>query len=190
MYSGASIWCSLLLLVTVVNCVLSSWKIDIVDDTTLARCRTVLDAWCADESRYCLHGATGSSCSTLHASLSSEGWVCQTIDAFCSCPAHEQLTRLLHLCANNLDNLTAVDVFVSGESGTNTYRIPAIVQTNRGTLLAFAEGRVSDGSDCHRKLIVMKRSENSGITWGKLQVRQLHVGTSVKENVPFVYICK
>ena len=36
-----------------------------------------------------------------------------------------------------------VDVFVSGEGGYNTYRIPAVIWTQEGTLIAFAEGRKS-----------------------------------------------
>ena len=35
----------------------------------------------------------------------------------------------------------AVDVFVAGAEGYHTYRIPAIVRAEDGTLLAFAEGR-------------------------------------------------
>ena len=41
------------------------------------------------------------------------------------------------------DSLTQTDVFVSGTEGYSIYRIPAIAVTNKGTSLAFAEGRAS-----------------------------------------------
>src|SRR6266404_5634441 len=43
--------------------------------------------------------------------------------------------------------LTQVDVFRSGEGGYHTYRIPALITTPKGTLLAFCEGRKNSGSD-------------------------------------------
>jgi len=48
-------------------------------------------------------------------------------------------------------------------------RIPAIVQSKRGTLLAFAEGRPVD-HDHGQNDIILKRSEDGGKTWGELQV--------------------
>ena len=42
--------------------------------------------------------------------------------------------------------LTA-DVFVSGQAGYNTYRIPSVVVTKSGTVLAFCEGRKNGRSD-------------------------------------------
>ena len=68
------------------------------------------------------------------------------------------------------DTENTTDVFVEHESDINVYRIPAIVQTVNGTLLAFAEGR-SELSDCRHKAIVLKRSMDMGKTWGDLQVR-------------------
>jgi len=62
------------------------------------------------------------------------------------------------------------DVFVSGRDGYHTYRIPAIVVTNEGTLLAFCEGRKSSSSDHGDVDLVMKRSENNGETWLEQQV--------------------
>ena len=37
-----------------------------------------------------------------------------------------------------------VPVFVSGEDGHQSYRIPAIIQSPNGDLLAFAEGRIGE----------------------------------------------
>ena len=52
--------------------------------------------------------------------------------------------------------LTHTDVFVSGTEGYGIYRIPAITVTNKGTVLAFAEGRASI-HDTSKNDIVQKR---------------------------------
>ncbi|MFH8238436.1 exo-alpha-sialidase [Streptomyces sp. NPDC018321] len=54
--------------------------------------------------------------------------------------------------------------------GYACFRIPAIVRTTEGTLLAFAEGRVLDCGDAGDIDIVVKRSTDGGRTWGPLQV--------------------
>lgn len=60
-------------------------------------------------------------------------------------------------------------VFVSGEEGHKSYRIPAIISLPNGELLAFCEGRVNNSADFGDINIVMKRSRNKGKTWGPLQ---------------------
>lgn len=64
----------------------------------------------------------------------------------------------------------SVDVYMSGAGGYHTYRIPAIVMTKNGVLLAFCEGRVNNSSDWGDIDIVLKRSIDRGATWGGLQV--------------------
>lgn len=59
-------------------------------------------------------------------------------------------------------------VFKSRDKGYHTYRIPAIVATKKGTLLAFAEGRVNHSGDHGNLDIVLKRSTDNGKTWGNL----------------------
>ncbi len=61
------------------------------------------------------------------------------------------------------------DIFVSGENGYNTYRIPAIVCTAKGTLLAFCEGRKDGKSDRGDIDLLLKRSKDSGKTWSAMQ---------------------
>ena len=39
------------------------------------------------------------------------------------------------------------DLFASGKDDYHTYRIPAIVTSNKGTLLVFCEGRKNDRND-------------------------------------------
>jgi sialidase-1 len=62
-----------------------------------------------------------------------------------------------------------VDVFVGGKDGYPGYRIPALITTKRGSLLAFAEGRASLRDHAEND-IVMKRSNDGGETWGPLQL--------------------
>ncbi|ARF58324.1 sialidase family protein [Streptomyces gilvosporeus] len=56
------------------------------------------------------------------------------------------------------------------EKGYSCFRIPAIVKSTRGTLLAFAEGRVHDCGDAGNIDLVVKRSTDGGLTWGPLQI--------------------
>ncbi|MGW1287447.1 exo-alpha-sialidase [Streptomyces sp. NPDC002586] len=58
----------------------------------------------------------------------------------------------------------------SQDPGYACFRIPAIVRTADGTLLAFAEGRVLNCGDAADIDIVLKRSTDGGRTWGPLQV--------------------
>jgi len=63
---------------------------------------------------------------------------------------------------------TASVIFQKGENGFDTYRIPALVQTNSGTLLAFAEARKNGGSDTGDIDLVLKRSIDNGKTWSDI----------------------
>lgn len=68
------------------------------------------------------------------------------------------------------DPLVKSDVFVGGESGYHTYRIPALVVSNAGTALAFCEGRKDSASDQGNIDLVLKRSHDGGTTWEGLQL--------------------
>lgn len=61
-------------------------------------------------------------------------------------------------------------VFMSGSDGYKSFRIPAIVRTPAGELLAFAEGRVGGSGDFGDIDIVMKRSKDGGKSWSGIQV--------------------
>jgi sialidase-1 len=61
-------------------------------------------------------------------------------------------------------------VFVSGRDGYHTYRIPSLLPTSKGTLLAFCEGRKHGRGDSGKIDLLLKRSLDGGQTWGKAQV--------------------
>jgi len=61
------------------------------------------------------------------------------------------------------------DVFTSGKEGYPSIRIPAVLVTKAGTLLAFAEGRARP-TDQAENDIIFKRSTDAGRTWNALRV--------------------
>ena len=63
-----------------------------------------------------------------------------------------------------------VDVFQSGTEEYHTFRIPSVVVTNRGTVLAFCEAHRFHYLDAGDIDIVLRRSFDGGRTWGDLQV--------------------
>ncbi|MBA4149111.1 MAG: exo-alpha-sialidase [Verrucomicrobia bacterium] len=64
-----------------------------------------------------------------------------------------------------------VPVFESGKGGYACYRIPAMVTTLRGTVIAVADGRISGCGDIPNPLdLVARRSYDNGLTWTPLQV--------------------
>ncbi|GAA3398398.1 hypothetical protein GCM10017752_61330 [Streptomyces roseoviridis] len=67
--------------------------------------------------------------------------------------------------------------FVSGTGGYAAYRIPAVVRTPAGTLLAFAEGRVHGTGDAGAVDIVLRRSADGGCNWGPRRWSRPGTGT-------------
>lgn len=66
--------------------------------------------------------------------------------------------------------LTQTDLFIYGTNGYDTYRIPAIIVTTKGTLLAFCEGRTHHGGDSGDIDLLLKRSSDNGQTWSEQQI--------------------
>ena len=61
------------------------------------------------------------------------------------------------------------DVFRSGQDGYHTFRIPAVVVSSQGTVLAFCEGRKGGAGDTGAIDLVLKRSRDGGKTWSSPQ---------------------
>ncbi|WP_349318608.1 sialidase family protein [Chitinophaga sp. MM2321] len=62
------------------------------------------------------------------------------------------------------------NIYKSGEGGYICFRIPSIVTTTKGTLLAFAEARMHDCSDAGDIDLVVKRSFDGGKTWTGIEM--------------------
>ncbi len=54
------------------------------------------------------------------------------------------------------------DIFLSGKEGYHTYRIPALITTSKGTLLAFCEGRRFSREDLGNNDLLLRRSSDGG----------------------------
>ena len=78
-------------------------------------------------------------------------------------------------------SLEKIDVFVGGQGGYALYRIPGVVVTRAGTVLAYAEGRRTGRSDWGTIDILLRRSQDGGRTWGPVQL-VAHEGASVPRN--------
>jgi sialidase-1 len=61
-------------------------------------------------------------------------------------------------------------VFVAGENGYHTYRIPSLIVSPKGTLLAFCEGRKNGRDDAGDIDLLLRRSPDGGKTWQPAQV--------------------
>lgn len=58
------------------------------------------------------------------------------------------------------------DLFISGQHHVNQYRIPSMVTSNKGTLIAICDARVDRPGDAPNNIdLVMRRSLDNGKTW-------------------------
>ena len=73
------------------------------------------------------------------------------------------------LAGQETQNLPQHDLFVAGEDGYHTYRIPALITSKKGTLLAFCEGRKSGRGDSGNIDLLLRRSTDGGKTWSPQQ---------------------
>lgn len=88
-------------------------------------------------------------------------------------------------------NITQRRVFSAGEGGYYCFRIPALLFTDRGTLLAFAEGRGQQSGSCadHGDVhIVVKRSSDSGKTWSNLTIVYKEDDHTIRKNTSYSYL--
>lgn len=83
-----------------------------------------------------------------------------------------KLTRrsVLAMAAARPARFEQVDVFRRGDGGVHTYRIPALIETRRGTLLAVADARHDGSGDLPGRIsLVVRRSSDRGRTWSPIR---------------------
>jgi sialidase-1 len=70
------------------------------------------------------------------------------------------------------------DLFHQGDGGVHTYRIPALIETHKRTLLAVVDARHDSNRDLPARIsLVMKRSSDRGRTWSEARtIRQVPEG--------------
>lgn len=61
-------------------------------------------------------------------------------------------------------------IFISGQGGYHTYRIPSLITTGKGTLLAFCEARKHNAADHGDIDLVVRRSSDHGKTWTPMKI--------------------
>lgn len=83
--------------------------------------------------------------------------------------------------AEALDS-SPITVFEPIAGQYSSMRIPALVITKKGTLLAFAAGRIESGSDWAAMDLLLRRSEDGGNTWGEIQVVAGRQGSTPTDN--------
>ena len=63
------------------------------------------------------------------------------------------------------------DIFIGGLDGVSEYRIPALVTTRQGTLLALCDARVERPGDAPNNIdLALKRSRDNGATWERVKI--------------------
>lgn len=82
-------------------------------------------------------------------------------------------------CLGNEPVMTAV--FRSGENGVTRYRIPGIIATTNGTLIAYCEARKNSSADWGEIEVHLSRSTDNGKTWST-PVLVAHRGDRIEGN--------
>lgn len=83
-------------------------------------------------------------------------------------------------------SITRTDVYTAGQGGYHTYRIPALMVSAKGTLLAFCEGRREGSGDAGDIDVVVRRSFDRGKSWLPVRVVADEGGDTIGNPTPVV----
>src|SRR2546426_12678212 len=79
--------------------------------------------------------------------------------------------------------LDKLDLFQSGQEGYALYRIPGLIVTAKGTVLAYCEARRTGKSDWDTIDIYLRRSTDGGKNWSARQKLADVQGPKIKDPV-------
>ncbi|MFY8165514.1 MAG: sialidase family protein, partial [Sediminibacterium sp.] len=104
--------------------------------------------------------------------LKKEASIQQKIEMHCLQLINENNNTFNISQGNSVYNkLTGVSVRKAGEDNVNTYRIPGIITTDKGTLLSVYDIRYNNSGDLPGNIDVgLSRSTNGGKTWNPMKV--------------------
>ena len=77
--------------------------------------------------------------------------------------------------------LEKTEIFPAGMNGVSLYRIPGIVCTSQGTLLAYCEARRNSKADWGEIEVHLRRSSDGGRTWSEA-TKIAHTGARIEGN--------
>lgn len=97
-------------------------------------------------------------------------YICVLLGLLYSCTPKENMLGpdVVDVTNNFLDEDSTGAIFKQRSDGYRCFRIPVIIKSKDGTLLAFAEARKNNCSDEDDIDLVVKRSTDGGNTWGPL----------------------
>jgi len=75
------------------------------------------------------------------------------------------------LVANSQETIKGIELFSAGYANITEYRIPSLLSTPEGTLIAMVDARVDRRGDIPNNVdIAIRRSTDNGETWGDVQI--------------------
>ncbi|MBS4202215.1 exo-alpha-sialidase [Bacillus sp. FJAT-49732] len=76
-----------------------------------------------------------------------------------------------------MPNIQAEAIYYPGFAGSKAYRIPSMITTTKGTVIAGIDARIVDQTDNPNKIdMTIRRSEDNGKTWGPVQKLVAYAG--------------
>lgn len=93
------------------------------------------------------------------------------VTSFLPCNSQDNKNKKSENSARINRQISSQDLFVSGDHNVNEYRIPSLIRTNGGALIAVCDARVDKPGDAPNNIdLVMKKSSDGGKTWSKSKV--------------------
>jgi sialidase-1 len=93
------------------------------------------------------------------------------ISSFLPCNSQVSKNKSFNSSTLNAGQFSSQDLFISGDNNVNTYRIPSLITTKSGTVIALCDARVDDREDAPANIdLVIRKSFDSGKIWSKPKV--------------------